>query len=79
MRGARRRPAPEEDVKTDQQIDQSDESLRLQQTPVKRLGNDWERRVQCDSTAVYVLPDGRLVCAKCGLLLDLEITAIAPG
>jgi hypothetical protein len=35
--------------------------------------------VRCDSTAVYVLPDGRLVCAKCGTVLRLEITEVAPG
>jgi len=35
--------------------------------------------VKCDSTAVYVLPDGRLVCGNCGLLLELEITEVAPG
>jgi ribosomal protein S27E len=35
--------------------------------------------VHCDSTAVYSLPDGMLVCGSCGLLLKLEITEIAPG
>lgn len=35
--------------------------------------------IKCDSTAVYVLPDGRLVCDKCGLLLELEITEVAPS
>jgi len=35
--------------------------------------------VKCDSTAVYVLPDNRLVCARCGLLLKLEITEVAPA
>jgi hypothetical protein len=35
--------------------------------------------IKCDSTAVYVLPDGRLVCSKCGLLLELEITEVAPS
>jgi len=34
---------------------------------------------KCDSTAVYVLPDGRLVCASCGSLLTLEITEVAPS
>ena len=34
---------------------------------------------KCDSTAVYALPDGRLVCSKCGSLLELEITEIAPS
>jgi DNA-directed RNA polymerase subunit RPC12/RpoP len=34
---------------------------------------------KCDSTAVYVLPDSRLVCAKCGSVLELEITEIAPS
>jgi len=35
--------------------------------------------VKCDSIAVYVLPDGRLACAKCGSVLTLEITEVAPG
>jgi hypothetical protein len=33
----------------------------------------------CDSTAVYLLADGRLVCAGCGMLLRLEITEVSPG
>ena len=35
--------------------------------------------IRCDSTAVYMLPDGRLVCAKCGTLLRLEITEVVKG
>jgi transcription initiation factor TFIIIB Brf1 subunit/transcription initiation factor TFIIB len=35
--------------------------------------------IRCDSTAVYALADGRLVCASCGLLLELEITEVAPS
>jgi hypothetical protein len=35
--------------------------------------------VNCGSTAVYVLADGRLVCAKCCMLLRLEITEVSPG
>lgn len=35
--------------------------------------------VKCDSTAVYALPGGSLVCAKCGSLLVLEITEVAPS
>ncbi len=34
--------------------------------------------VKCDSTAVYELPEGQLVCTRCGLLLALEMTEIAP-
>lgn len=34
---------------------------------------------KCDSTAVYLLEDETLVCAKCGTLLALEITEVAPG
>ena len=34
---------------------------------------------KCDSTAVYVAEDGSVVCAKCGALLALEITEVAPG
>ncbi len=35
--------------------------------------------VKCDSTAVYTLPGGKLVCGKCGALLELEITEVAPS
>jgi len=35
--------------------------------------------IKCDSTAVYVLPDARLVCGQCGSLLTLEISEIAPS
>ena len=34
---------------------------------------------RCDSIAVYLTEDNALVCAKCGALLDLEITEVAPG
>ena len=34
---------------------------------------------KCDSTAVYMTPDGRLVCAKCGTILTLELTEVVPG
>jgi len=34
---------------------------------------------KCESTAVYALPDGRLVCAHCGSLLELEMTEVAPS
>jgi ribosomal protein S27AE len=34
---------------------------------------------KCDSTTVYALADERLVCGKCGSLLALEITEIAPS
>ncbi|HWE48972.1 MAG TPA: hypothetical protein VG273_04255 [Bryobacteraceae bacterium] len=35
--------------------------------------------IKCDSTDVYLIDNETLVCAKCGLLLELEITEIAPG
>lgn len=35
--------------------------------------------IKCDSTAVYLIGDNSLVCAKCGTLLELEITEVAPG
>jgi transcription initiation factor TFIIIB Brf1 subunit/transcription initiation factor TFIIB len=35
--------------------------------------------VKCDATAVYALADGRLVCAKCGAVLKLEIEEVSPG
>jgi DNA-directed RNA polymerase subunit RPC12/RpoP len=34
---------------------------------------------KCDSTAVYMTQDNRLVCAHCGAILALELTEIAPG
>ena len=34
---------------------------------------------KCHSTRVYALEDGRLVCADCGLLLELELTEICPA
>ena len=34
---------------------------------------------KCNSTAVYVMEDGGLVCGKCGAKLAMELTAIAPG
>ena len=34
---------------------------------------------KCDSTDVYMMEGKSLVCAKCGSLLTLEITQIAPG
>ena len=35
--------------------------------------------VKCDSTAVYTMADGRLVCARCGAVLKLEIAEVSPG
>jgi hypothetical protein len=34
---------------------------------------------RCDSTEVYVTDGESLVCSKCGSLLKLEITEVAPG
>jgi DNA-directed RNA polymerase subunit RPC12/RpoP len=34
---------------------------------------------RCTSIEVYMLDDGGCVCAKCGTLLALELTEIAPG
>lgn len=33
----------------------------------------------CESIAVYVDADGALVCQDCGVVLELEITAITPS
>ena len=35
--------------------------------------------VRCDSTEVYMMESGSLVCGKCGTLLKLEIAEVAPG
>jgi hypothetical protein len=32
---------------------------------------------RCESTAVYLTPDGAVVCSDCGSLLELELTEIA--
>jgi transcription initiation factor TFIIIB Brf1 subunit/transcription initiation factor TFIIB len=34
---------------------------------------------RCDSTEVYMTDGESLVCSKCGSLLKLEITEVAPG
>jgi len=34
---------------------------------------------KCESTRVYALEDGKLVCADCGLLLELELSEICPA
>jgi DNA-directed RNA polymerase subunit RPC12/RpoP len=34
---------------------------------------------RCDSTAVYMTADDQLVCGKCGAMLVLELTEVAPG
>jgi len=34
---------------------------------------------KCDSTAVYLAETGSPVCAKCGAVLELELTEIAAG
>jgi DNA-directed RNA polymerase subunit RPC12/RpoP len=33
----------------------------------------------CDSTAVYLMEDGKAVCLQCGALLAVELTEIHPG
>ncbi len=34
---------------------------------------------KCNSIEVYMMDDGGLVCRKCGTVLELELTEIAPG
>jgi hypothetical protein len=34
---------------------------------------------KCESTRVYMTEDNRLVCAACGLLLELELTEVCPA
>jgi DNA-directed RNA polymerase subunit RPC12/RpoP len=34
---------------------------------------------KCESTAVYMTEDGSAVCEKCGALLVIELTEVAPG
>jgi hypothetical protein len=35
--------------------------------------------IKCESTRVYVLDDGRLACAACGALLELELNEVVQG
>ena len=51
MRGARRRPAPEQHVDADGQVDQPDETQGQLQAPVRRLGDHQDRRVQRNAVA----------------------------
>jgi hypothetical protein len=34
---------------------------------------------RCESTAVYLTEDSRVVCGKCGTLLKVEYTEVCPG
>lgn len=33
---------------------------------------------KCESVAVYIAPDGALVCTDCGAVLELELTELSP-
>ncbi len=35
--------------------------------------------IRCDATAVYRTEDARLVCGRCGSVLELEFTEVAPA
>ena len=47
--------------------------------PMPEAGDPTVACAKCDSTDVYMLEGGGLVCAKCGSLLNLEIEEVAPG
>ncbi len=34
---------------------------------------------KCESIAVYLLDDGKAVCSRCGLVLEIRITEVAPA
>ncbi|HTP33321.1 MAG TPA: hypothetical protein VMJ75_14180 [Candidatus Acidoferrales bacterium] len=34
---------------------------------------------RCHSITVYLTEDGRVVCGRCGAILELELTEVAPG
>lgn len=48
-------------------------------SPLPEAADPTAACARCDSTAVYLTEDNRLVCADCGTLLVLELTEIAPG
>ena len=35
--------------------------------------------VKCESILVYQLEDGRAACSKCGLVLEIQMTEVAPA
>jgi hypothetical protein len=45
--------------------------------PGPEAGDPTVACARCESTAVYMIADGRLVCAQCGSLLGVEYTEIA--
>jgi len=47
--------------------------------PVPESSDPTVACAKCDSTDVYMTDSDSLVCAKCGTLLQLEITEVAPG
>jgi len=47
--------------------------------PLPEAADPTAECVKCTSTAVYLTENNDLVCAKCGALLELEITEVAPG
>jgi len=47
--------------------------------PLPEAGDPTVACARCDSIDVYMLEEGGLICAKCGAVLKLEITEIAPG
>jgi DNA-directed RNA polymerase subunit RPC12/RpoP len=48
-------------------------------SPLPEAADPTAACARCDSTAVYLTEDNNLVCANCGLLLELELTEVAPG
>jgi DNA-directed RNA polymerase subunit RPC12/RpoP len=47
--------------------------------PLSEAADPTAACARCDSTAVYLCEDGRIVCSKCGSLLKLEYTEVCPG
>ncbi len=45
--------------------------------PAPEPGDPTAACARCDSTAVYMIEDGGLVCGQCGALLELELTEIS--
>jgi DNA-directed RNA polymerase subunit RPC12/RpoP len=47
--------------------------------PLPEAADPTAECAKCNSTAVYLAEDDSIVCAKCGAILVLELTEIAPG
>jgi hypothetical protein len=47
--------------------------------PLPESGDPTAECARCQSISVFMTEEGSPVCGKCGTLLELELTEIAPG